>query len=140
VAQVNRFYPTEDKLKNPRDLQAMFKQVLDQQYSLQDRFNASQEKTASASSSATQTQGAANTKLLGLNVTPIDTQTQVAGTFPSFIAKTGQITFIIPLNAVPPPPHNLAPGVPGQFAYDSGFFYVCIGVNSWARVAIGGTW
>lgn len=45
-------------------------------------------------------------------------------------------TFVI----VPVPPHNTSPGVPNQVAYDSGFFYVCIANNSWARAAIGGTW
>ena len=38
------------------------------------------------------------------------------------------------------PVHNTSTGIAGQIAYDSGFFYVCISSNSWARVAIGGTW
>lgn len=41
---------------------------------------------------------------------------------------------------VTPPAHNTSPGTPNQVAYDGGFWYVCVAANSWARVAIGGSW
>lgn len=36
----------------------------------------------------------------------------------------------------PAPANSTALGTPNQVAYDSGFFYICIGVNTWKRVAI----
>lgn len=34
------------------------------------------------------------------------------------------------------PANATAVGKPNQVAYDSGFFYICVGVNTWKRVAI----
>jgi len=36
----------------------------------------------------------------------------------------------------PAPANATALGTPNQVAYDSGFFYICVGVNTWKRVAI----
>ena len=41
--------------------------------------------------------------------------------------------------AVSAPASSTAPGTPGQIAYDSMFFYVCIANNTWKRTAIA-TW
>jgi hypothetical protein len=57
-------------------------------------------------------------------------------------------TNVIPLTALSPdesiwkpvPAHNTSNGTPGDLAYDGSFFYVCTGVNNWARTAIDGTW
>ncbi len=37
---------------------------------------------------------------------------------------------------VPAPANSTASGTPNQVAYDAGFFYICIGPNTWKRVAI----
>lgn len=37
---------------------------------------------------------------------------------------------------VPTPTTATDPGVPGQFAYDANFIYICIAPNTWCRVAI----
>ena len=37
---------------------------------------------------------------------------------------------------VVPPANATASGTPNQVAYDTGFLYICIGVNTWRRVAI----
>lgn len=41
---------------------------------------------------------------------------------------------------VSPPAHSNSVGTPNQVAYDGSFWYVCISTNTWARVAIGGSW
>lgn len=38
--------------------------------------------------------------------------------------------------AVAVPASAAASGIPGQYAYASGFFYICIALNTWQRVAI----
>lgn len=40
---------------------------------------------------------------------------------------------------VPAPASASSPGTPGQIAFDSSYFYVCIAVDTWERVAIA-TW
>lgn len=40
---------------------------------------------------------------------------------------------------VDPPATASSPGVPGQVAYDSTYFYVCTDVDTWKRVTIA-TW
>lgn len=34
------------------------------------------------------------------------------------------------------PAYGVAPGKPGQLAYDSSFLYVCIATNTWKKVAL----
>lgn len=45
-------------------------------------------------------------------------------------ALNNRVTF------VPVPAANNSPGTPNQMAISSGFLYVCIGTNSWRRVAL----
>jgi len=40
---------------------------------------------------------------------------------------------------VPAPASASSPGTPGQIAFDDSYFYVCIAVDTWERVAIA-TW
>lgn len=40
------------------------------------------------------------------------------------------------LNLVNVPATATSSGTPGQVAYDTGFFYVCVSVNVWRKVAI----
>ncbi len=44
----------------------------------------------------------------------------------------------VPLLLSAAPAHTTSAGLPGQIAFDAGFFYFCIGVNSWKRVGWGG--
>lgn len=37
--------------------------------------------------------------------------------------------------SVAAPATSSSPGIPGQWAYDSGYAYFCIAANSWRRVA-----
>lgn len=41
---------------------------------------------------------------------------------------------------VTPPAHHNSPGEVLQIAQDGAYFYVCVAANTWARVAIGGSW
>lgn len=40
------------------------------------------------------------------------------------------------IDAVPAPATAASAGIPGQWAYDTGYIYICIAANSWKRVAI----
>jgi hypothetical protein len=40
-----------------------------------------------------------------------------------------------PANVVAPPAHSDSPGLPGQIAYDTNFFYACVSANEWKGVA-----
>ena len=42
----------------------------------------------------------------------------------------------LPIDAVPAPATAASPGVPGQWAYDSGYIYICVAASSWKRVAV----
>ena len=46
-----------------------------------------------------------------------------------FLSSTGTSSTYVPT-------HNTSAGTPGQIAWDSGYFYVCTGTNSWIRVAL----
>lgn len=43
------------------------------------------------------------------------------------------------LEVVDPPASAISTGTPGQVAYESGWFYVCVAVDTWERTAIS-TW
>jgi hypothetical protein len=38
------------------------------------------------------------------------------------------------------PQHSTSRGEAGQLAYDGSYLYVCVSTNTWARVAVGGSW
>ncbi|HEV2225075.1 MAG TPA: hypothetical protein VGR84_18935 [Candidatus Acidoferrales bacterium] len=44
------------------------------------------------------------------------------------------------LSFVTAPAHDNSTGTQNQVATDGSFFYVCTATNTWARVAIGGSW
>ncbi len=48
----------------------------------------------------------------------------------------GVVQSAFPGQFVLPPANSTATGTPNQVAYDTGFLYICIGVNTWRRVAI----
>lgn len=78
-ASTPRWYPHRDQLRDPDAAARTMKQVLDQLYALQDSHDALKKQVAAMPASTTPAappgSGPANTKLLGLNVEPVDTKT-----------------------------------------------------------------
>ena len=146
VNKGSHWYPTEDQVKSPRATTQALRIVLDQFYALQDQHDALKQAheelksrvPAGASGGPPPGSGPTDSMLLGLRVAPIDTQTKATGSALSFDAPSGQLKLVTPAAAVSPPAHTSSPGAPGQIAFDSGFIYVSIGVNSWLRAALSG--
>ena len=88
---IGRWYPTPDKLGSAKDIREVLKQVLDQHYSLLDRFNAL--RASQTATTASPMQGPADTMLLGLRVAPVDTQTLADGATLKFSKKNGNFFF-----------------------------------------------
>lgn len=66
---------------------------------------------------------------------------QSAGLSASLLKLTGAGTFEVLATGAPilgggPPATASSPGVPGQVAWDAGYFYVCTGTNQWKRAAL----
>jgi len=94
----SRWYPSADQLKDPATTQRAMKQVLDQLYSLQDQHSALQASHAAlqskvAASTPAEVNGPANTKLLGLNVAPVDTNSLANGATLKYNKATGNFSF-----------------------------------------------
>ena len=76
----------------------------------------------------------------------VDSATDLSTTVANLSTSLDELTTKVgtlptnPLVFVAAPAHNTSPGAMGQVAFDSGFFYVCIATDSWARIAIGGSW
>lgn len=135
-----RWYPTEQQLKDPQAVERSTRQILKQHYALADKVaGAAAAQAASTSAPPVPANGPSNSKLLGLNVAPIDTSAQAPGSALSWNPTLGQIQFMPALALVfPPPLHSTSPGVPNQISYDSTHFYVCIALNSWVRATLAG--
>jgi hypothetical protein len=135
----SRFYPTLPQVSTPEALERTFRQTLTQQYTLTDRHDALAAKVNAPAASAPPTpNGPTNTKLLGLNVTPIDTNSTPYGSVPAFNPTSGQITFMQAATLVlPAPATDTSPGYPGQIAYDATHIYICVALNTWRRTTIG---
>jgi len=127
-----RWFPTVNQVNDPDSTERSFRQTLTQQYALEDQLSGINKQIKNPTPEQTNS-GPANTKLLGLNVTPIDTSQTPYGSAPVFIPGTQQITFMQTFVVVPAPATAASPGVPNQVAWDSTHFYVCIAVNSWVR-------
>jgi hypothetical protein len=94
MTQANRWYPTEDKLNDPRQLRAVLKQVLDQHYALQDQFNQyKKDNPQQAPQDLTANHGPSDTMILGLRVAPVDTQTLANGVSLKFNKAAGNFQF-----------------------------------------------
>lgn len=100
----SHWYPTATQLADPASTQRALKQVLDQFYQLQDahdKLQASHSALAAQLSvaqkqggpGAEQPNGPANTKLLGLNVAPVDTNSLANGATLKYNKATGQFQF-----------------------------------------------
>jgi len=88
----NRWYPNKNQVKDDATHRA-FKQVLDQHYALVDRLNAMETKSSTTSATQPAGNGPADTKLLGLHVVPVDTQTLANGATLKFNKANGNFEF-----------------------------------------------
>lgn len=98
TTQNNRWYPVVDQVKDPGAVHRTLKQVLDQLYDLQDQHTALQASHAALQAkvgkAATATaNGPATTKLLGLNVEPVDVQTLANGATLKWNSSKGTFSF-----------------------------------------------
>lgn len=84
-----RWFPTTNQLDTPEKLERAFRQVLEQHYSLVDRTA----KPTSHEVGAPEGQGPSNTKFLGLNVVPIDTNTLANGAVLKYDKVNGNFFF-----------------------------------------------
>lgn len=75
-------------------MERSFRQVLKQHYDLQDKHNELHQRMEAMSASQTTTQsGPTTTKILGLPVAPVDTQTLADGALLRFNKKAGNFSF-----------------------------------------------
>jgi hypothetical protein len=90
----NRWYPTPDQVKDPAALERTLRQILKQHYDLQDRHNDLLRKVNAAPASSSSTaSGPSNTKLCGLPVSPVDTESLADGATLKFDKKNGNFKF-----------------------------------------------
>ena len=57
----------------------------------------------------------------------------------STVAKTGDYADLTNKPLIAVPVSATAVGNPGQYSYDANYFYLCVAVNTWKRVALA-TW
>lgn len=89
-----RWYPSKQQLKDPESIEQSFRQLLTQHYALQDQFNDLKTKSsAPATAAPASTDSPAGTKLAGLYVAPVDTQTLADGATLKFNKKAGNFQF-----------------------------------------------
>lgn len=94
------YYPTESELSDPRSIRSVLQQVLQQHYALRDSHAQLQQDLAAAKqqiSALTSTpapMGAINSKMLGLPIQPVDTNTLADGTKLTYVKATGNFQFI----------------------------------------------
>lgn len=92
----NRWYPSENQLKDPAALRAAFKQLLDQFYTLQDQLNNAAQSSVAAPkpSGPPPGSGPSDTMLLGLRVAPVDVQTLADGVQLTYVKASGNFQLI----------------------------------------------
>ena len=131
----NNYYPNS----HPPRLNEDFRVAFDHIYSLGAEVarikgeQANKPATSAPTVKPAESNGPSNTKLTGIAVkgTP-----PTHGASPFYNSASGQFEFNTAAGAVATPAHDNSPGLPGQIAFDSGFIYVCVGVNSWLRAAL----
>ena len=97
-SNTSRWYPTVTAVGTPEDTHRVFKQVLDQLYSLQDQHNDLKQQVAaagaaSAPSTAKFPGNPSTSTLLGLPVTPADPSTLADGATLKFSKSTRSFIF-----------------------------------------------
>lgn len=93
-----RWWPTEQQLRSPSELERAFRQMLTQHYALQDKYDALAGRVAdmplpSKEGAFPPGSGPSDTKLLGLNVEPVDTQTLTNGATLKYNRSRGTFSF-----------------------------------------------
>lgn len=93
--KIQRWYPSKHQLDTPEKLEASFRQVLKQHYSLVDQTNVrhASETSRVSSSGFPPGSGPIDTMLLGLYVQPIDTQTLADGATLKWNKASGTFIF-----------------------------------------------
>lgn len=92
----SRWYPTHQQLRDTPSIAAAFKQLLDQHYELADAHAKLLEKVnapATAPKGPPPGSGPTDTQLLGLRVSPVDTQTLANGATLKYNAVSGNFEF-----------------------------------------------
>jgi hypothetical protein len=89
---LQRYYPTPSQLKTPEDIERALRQILKQHYELSDAVAANTGNGVSATATR-DAQGPATTKLLGLDVEPIDTQELADGSVLKYSKQRGTLYF-----------------------------------------------
>src|SRR5690348_4133012 len=94
LKHIDRWFPTQQQVGSPGELERAFRQVLEQHYALTQRVQELEAKQAqSMQSNVVGGQGPADTKLLGLNVEPADVQTLADGSTLKFNKSRGTFSF-----------------------------------------------
>lgn len=97
--KIARWYPSTNQMRNATELERALRQMLTQHYALEDRVGAIERAGAASAASANTTpagapaSGPATTKLLGLNVEPVDVQTLTDGATLKFSKARGTFYF-----------------------------------------------
>jgi hypothetical protein len=93
----SRWYPTTGQLKDPDAVERALRQVLDQHYALQDQFHALSKAHADLKAATTGDKmpghGPADTRICGLFVQPVDTNTMANGATLKFNRTQGNFSF-----------------------------------------------
>lgn len=95
----SRWFPTSNQLKEPGAIERAFRQLLIQHYTLVDQHNTLANKVGTLAAKSQPRSGPppgsgpTDSMLLGLPVTPVDSQTLTDGATLKFSKKTGTFTF-----------------------------------------------
>jgi hypothetical protein len=91
----SRWYPTAQQLKDPQATESAFRQLLQQHYALQDRFDAlhAQVNAPAIVTGPLPGHGPSDTMLCGLYVQPVDTASLADGTKLTYSAENGNFLF-----------------------------------------------
>jgi hypothetical protein len=91
----SRWFPSANQLKDPAATERAFRQLLQQHYALQDRFDAlhAQVNAPAIVTGPLPGHGPSDTQILGLNVLPIDTNSLADGTKLTFVKSDGNFAF-----------------------------------------------
>jgi hypothetical protein len=89
----SKWFPSTSQLADPNSLQQVFQQVLTQHYALQEQVAKMTPNTSGAAAPTAASDTPAGTKLAGLYVSPVDTQTLADGATLKFDKKAGNFKF-----------------------------------------------
>jgi hypothetical protein len=95
MEKTSRWYPTVSQLKDPQATERAFRQLLQQHYALQDKFDAlhKQVNSPQKSDEPLPGHGPSDTMLCGLHVLPVDTSTLASGAKLQWVPEDGNFQF-----------------------------------------------